>query len=151
MHIKVRCVFEEYQILKKLCQSNKKQWSKLWKPYSFWVYAKNAHLFVYLCFLRNFEQAFSWGPERKSLWSKYIGEICVIVVYIKITFPRLILNWRSLCKLSRDAMYIRKYTAKSAEHMTCSERVQNMFKMCSWCVQRAINFIRTSLEHVLNT
>ena len=30
--------------------------------------------------------------------------------------------------------YLRRtisYTAKSAEHMTCSERVQNMFKMCS--------------------
>ena len=34
-------------------------------------------------FLRNFEQAFGWGPEKKSLLSKYIGEICVIVAYIK--------------------------------------------------------------------
>ena len=43
-------------------------------------------------FLWNFEQAFGWGPERKSLWSEYIGEICGMVVYIKITFLRLILN-----------------------------------------------------------
>ena len=111
MHIKVRCVFEECQILKKICKSNKKQWSKWLKPYSFWVYtnyANYAYLLIYLCFLWNFEQAFGWGPERKSLWSKYIGGICVMVVYIKITFLRLILNWRNLCKLSRDATYRRK-------------------------------------------
>ena len=43
-------------------------------------------------FLWNFEQAFGFGPERKSLWSKCIGEICVMVVYIKIKiiFLRLI-------------------------------------------------------------
>ena len=52
------------------------------------------HFFYYYLFmyLWNLEQAFGWGPERKSLWSKYIGEICVMVVYIKITFLRLILN-----------------------------------------------------------
>ena len=88
MRIKVRCVFEEYQILKKkLCASNKKQWSKLLKPYSFWVYANYAYLFIYLCFVWNFKQEFGWGPERNSLWSKYIGEICVMVVYIKNYFP----------------------------------------------------------------
>ena len=43
-------------------------------------------------FLWNFEQAFGWGPERKSLWSKYIGKICVMVVYIRIVFLRVILN-----------------------------------------------------------
>ena len=52
--------------------------------------------FIYDFFLLNFEQSFGWGPERKSLWSKYIanyiGEICVMVVHIKITFRRLILN-----------------------------------------------------------
>ena len=78
---------------------NKKQWPKLLKPYSFWVNANYAYLLIYLCYLWNFEQAFGWGPERKSLWSKCIGEICVMVVYIKIIFLRLILNWRSLCKL----------------------------------------------------
>ena len=117
MRIKVRCVFEKYQMLKKLCKSNKKQWPKWLKPHSFWVYVNYAYLLIYLCFfffffffffLWNFEQAFGWGPERKSLWSKCIGEICVMVVYIKIIFLRLILNWRSLCKLSRDATYRRK-------------------------------------------
>ena len=43
-------------------------------------------------FLWNFEQAFGLGPERKSLWSKYIGKICVMVVYIRIVFLRVILN-----------------------------------------------------------
>ena len=105
MRKNVRCVFEKYQ---KLCKSNKKQWPKLLKPYSFWVYANYSYLLIYLYFLWNFEQAFGWGPERKSLWSKCIGEICVMVVYIKIIFLRLILNWRSLCKLSRDATYRRK-------------------------------------------
>ena len=36
------------------------------------------YLFIYLfMFLWNFEQVFGWGPERKSLWLKYIDEICV--------------------------------------------------------------------------
>ena len=42
--------------------------------------------------LWNFEQSLGWGPERKLLWSKYIGEICVMVVYKKNSFLRLILN-----------------------------------------------------------
>ena len=98
MRIKVRCVFKEYQILKKYVNLTKKQWSK---SYSFWVYANYAYLLIYLCFLWTNEQAFGWGPERKSLWSKCIGEICVMVDYIKITFLRLILNWRFMQIIKR--------------------------------------------------
>ena len=51
------------------------------------------NLFIFFFFfLWNFEQVFDWGPERKSLWSKYIGKICVMVVYIRIIFLRVILN-----------------------------------------------------------
>ena len=50
-------------------------------------------LCIFVClFIYVFVEPIVWGPERKSLWSKYIGEICVMVVYIKIIFHRLILN-----------------------------------------------------------
>ena len=50
------------------------------------------HICHFIYVLWNYEQAFGQGPERKSLWSKYVGEMCVMVAYIKITFLRLILN-----------------------------------------------------------
>ena len=35
--------------------------------------------------------------------------------------------------------------------MQNTEHVQNVFTKCSGCVQKSINFIRTSLEHIRNT
>ena len=108
MHIKVRCVFQEYQILKKLHRNLIKTMIKFITTILILSWCKLCIFVNLFMFLWNFEQAFGWRPERKSLWSKYIGEICVMVVYIKIIFLYLILNWRSLCKLSRDATYRRK-------------------------------------------
>ena len=41
------------------------------------------------------------------------------------------LDFEIYLKILQNDDLILLYTAKSAEHMTCSERVQNMFKMCS--------------------
>ena len=91
MRIKVRCVFEEYQILKKLYKSNKNS-DQIIKTILILSLCKLCIFVNLFMFLWNFEQAFGWGPERKSLWSNYICEICVMVVCVKITFLRLILN-----------------------------------------------------------
>ena len=91
MRIKVRCVFEKYQKLKNYVNLTKTV-IKVIKTILILSLCKLCIFVNLFMFLWNFEQAFGWGPERKSLWSKYIGEICVMVVYIKNIFLRLILN-----------------------------------------------------------
>ena len=91
MRIKVRCVFEKYQILKKK-KNLTKTVIKIIKTILILSLCKLCIFVNLFMFLWNLEQAFGWGPERKSLWSKYIGKICVMVAYIRIIFLRVILN-----------------------------------------------------------
>ena len=65
MRIKVRCVFEEYQILKKLYKSNKNS-DQIIKTILILSLCKLCIFVNLFMFLWNFEQAFGWGPEKKN-------------------------------------------------------------------------------------
>ena len=91
MRIKVRCVLRNIKYSKNYINLTKTV-IKIIRTILILSLCKLCIFVNSFMFLWNFEQSFGWGPERKLLWSKYIGEICVMVVYIKIIFLRLILN-----------------------------------------------------------
>ena len=104
MHITVRCVFdEEYQLLKKVCKCNKNS-DQNYENYTHFEFMQKMYIWFFIYVFVE-----PWAGIRLGTWKKiivvklYIGDICVMVVCIKSTFLRLILNWHSLCKLSRDA------------------------------------------------
>ena len=61
MHIIVRCVFEEYQLLKKLCKSNKKIVIKIVKTILIWSLCKLCIIIIIFLFM------YLWNLEQHSV------------------------------------------------------------------------------------
>ena len=91
MHITERCVFEEYQILKKLCKSNKTTVIKIIKTILILRLCKLCIFVNLFMFLWNFEQA-SVGDLKENNCGQNLLVKFVLWLSIKITFLRLILN-----------------------------------------------------------
>ena len=107
MHIQVSCVIEEYQIFKKLYKFKKKTVIKIMETILHFEFMQIMHicLFIYVFFFYFFIFIFTFTVivfltlsrysagdlNQNHCGQNYIGEICVMVVFIKITLILLLI------------------------------------------------------------